>query len=85
MFAVKPVNAFVVVVRVSASPPFNLNSYVEAVPFHVISAVVSVMLLAESAVGASHGSGVTISSRVVKFVVTHADCWSSHIALTSTV
>ena len=55
MFAVRPVSDFDVVVRVSASPPFNLNSYVEAVPFHVISAEVSVMLLAESAVGASHG------------------------------
>ena len=85
VFGVRPVIVLVVVVRVSAAPPFNLNSYVDAVPFHVISAVVSVILFAERAVGASHGSGVTISSRVANVVETHSDVCTPHTALTSTI
>ncbi len=83
MFAVRPVSDFVVVVRVSASPPFTFSSYVVAVPFHVISAEVSVMLLAERAVGASHGS--VVASSVMKLTLTQSETCSSHIALTSTV
>ena len=58
------------------------------VPFNVaLSCVIDVAAGVATTGGTISGSGSSppCSASVVKVVVTHADCWSSHIALTSTV